>query len=237
MADYFQRYLVPDVPPLFERILNVRDEAAARGFVRVAADLDVLVRDLSAELTVLAESTAEWANARAIELLEQRRKRGETDSQPHLRDVITSDVVRAPLAEVGVGDLDMLDQAQRGGGTYWKANEFGLEEGFVGRHLHGVFLPSGTPPGPSNADTAFEITDPDEGGDGGWMTIRHPIEAKHFLTDATHEAAARYIREVRRIVSKTETRIAAILARIPAAPPAGRRSGAVDEVLRARRRR
>lgn len=239
MADYFQRFLVVDVPQLFERILQIGDEASSRGLVRVAADLDILVRDLSIEMDTLALSTAEFVDARAVELLHERRKRGETDSNPHLADVIKSDVVRGPLAEVGIADLATLAQARRRGrttgGEYWRAQEFGLEQGFVGRHLHGVFTPSGTSPGPSNADTGFQVTSPD-GGDGAWMTIRHPIEPKHFLTDATHEAAVRYARELRRIVAKADRRILAITARIPPAPVAAERSATVDYLLRNRRR-
>lgn len=240
MADYFQRFITPEVPALYERILAARDAAAARGLPRVAFDLDRLVVKLSGQMTDLAAETAAWTNARAIEILKAKQKRPDTDSSPHLADVIESDVVRGPLAEVGIADLAELAQARRRGrttgGEYWRAQEFGLVEGFVGRQLHGVFQPSGTAPGPYDDDTGFEVTAAH--GEGGWMRVKNPIEAKHFLTQATREGAARYVRGLNRITRGAEKDLLAITGRIAPAQPAaarGRRSPLLDYLLKNRR--
>lgn len=220
MADFYQRIESPTVVGIYEHMLKIQAVARARGRPDVAEEVGFLIANLRADLRQLALETAERADMRARHYLAARRKRPETPKGTHLSDLVSSHVTFANLGGVGLFSLDELDKAVNPNGgsdrPYWRAIEYGLEEGFVGRRLFGSFSVPGGNAAPSpqpigRAEHAvFRARPPEDVEDAGWMTVKRPIRAQHFLRDAADEAVARYRARLRVINDTIGGRIDAV---------------------------
>lgn len=208
MADYFQRLLpnVPQVARVYESFIEVEHELATLGRTspdplvrRIALNQGRLVRRayqrFREDLIALAERVAEVANDEVGHFYQaSRTPRGDTGNPPHLSEALpTSEAVPTPVPAgvVGITRLDALDKF-----PYWKAQEFGLIEGFVGREVKGWFFGagfSGTPsapdPGQSQQHPLFRPA-----GRGRTMHIQNPIEPGEFLSDTVKLAEALWVK-------------------------------------------
>jgi hypothetical protein len=203
MADFYQRIESPQVIRLYEHMLKIQALARARGRPDVVEEVAVIIANLRSDLRQLAVETVAFADKRAAHNLAARRKRPETNKGVHLRDLVNSHVTFATLGGVGLFSLEDLDRAVNPNGgskqPYWRAIEYGLDEGFVGRRMFGSFSEPGGPAPPSpqprdqRAHAVFRSI-PSEFGDenAGWLTINRPIRAQHFLRDAADQAIAEY---------------------------------------------
>lgn len=218
MADYWQRFLVPGVIRDYERLVRLQDIAIARGMPRVAAAIDIVIVDLARGLEATALRTSRIADSAIRDELQQSTIRPETTGRTHLRERILSQPLRVRFGEVGIANLAELDKAvnDRSDTPYWRAIEFGLSEGFVGRRLVGAYFQPGGPHAPDAGQfrkhAVFETGGLGEGGrvdrnhEGfGAMTIRNAIKPHRFLERGTGRAARDYLREVNRLSGRTAT--------------------------------
>lgn len=161
-----------------------------------------IVVGLEAELSQLGARTALLAEEKIKQHLRATARRPETAGQGiHLIDTIKAETIG--LGAVEVAPFVELDRAVNPNGgsdrPYWRAQEYGLDEGFVGRILFGTFEPSGQPPsaapaGGAGFDPSFVMGTQTGAGPG---VIQHPIAARHFLRDGTNEAVAFYATRIR----------------------------------------
>lgn len=208
MPDYFQRIL-----PNLGQVARVYE-----GFIEVERELetvartspDALVRSMASrqaylvrrayqrfqeDMIALAERCAETANQEVITLYQKSRTpRGDTGNPPHLSEALpTSEAIPTPLpaGAVGITRLDELDKFD-----YWKAQEFGLSTGFVGREVKGWFFGSGFSGSPVAPDPAQSQNHPlfRPSGTGRTMHIENPIEPGHFLTDTVDVVYALWLK-------------------------------------------
>lgn len=175
---------------------------------RLAPRVEAAYREFVSSLTVLAAQVARSAEEATRTKYDASRVRPDTGQSPHLRDLLHALPVKTTLATgaVGIGDVEELDKA-----PYWKAQEFGLDSGFVGRTLTGYFFGAGGS-GPGYApDPAMSrqhpIFRPVPVGLAPHMTISNPIVAGHFLTDASEEATAEWLNQYNRIEARAITQL------------------------------
>lgn len=202
MPDFYQRIESPTVVGIYEHMLKIQARATRAGRSDIAEEVGFLIANLRADLRQLAAETAVQADRRARHFLAARRKRPETPKGKHLRDFVGSHVTFPNLGGVGLFSLDELNNAVNPNGgskrPYWRAIEYGLDEGFVGRRIFGSFHTPGpqTRPSPQAIGGAehavFRAMPPEDTDDAGWMTVQRPIRAQHFLSDAADEAVASY---------------------------------------------
>ncbi|MDQ1584485.1 MAG: hypothetical protein QOF36_2539 [Microbacteriaceae bacterium] len=245
MADYFQRIL-PDLAQV-ERVykLFVEVEAELVTAVRVSPDPAVrrtaqnqarLVRrayqQFQEDLIALAQRCAEVANEEVMRLYQDARTpRGDTGNPPHLSEALpTSEAVPTPVPAgvVGITRLDALEKFE-----YWKAQEFGLDEGFVGREVKGWFFGTGfsgpisaPDPGQSQNHPLFRPS-----STGRTMHIQNPIEPGHFLTDTVRTVEALWLKLMNESVRDVVRDLDAALGQ---ARPSGYREGVLRRGARRR---
>lgn len=190
------------------------------------------------ELEALARDTAKDADLKIRQQLVATKKRvGRTGKRPGLMDVIHSRPVHrfrgVATGEVGVADEAWLDRAVNPlgpqYGPYWFAQEFG-STAQLGRMIRGFFGDAGGPidvpraqfkggggphpifyPAGAGAGASGRGQGPGtRGGRGGWGTIDHPIQARHFIRDGATRAFADYLVGVARVESNVLRRLRGI---------------------------
>lgn len=205
MADYYQRFVIPEVPEVYGMFIKTIRDAQRRGLIATADYLTLLFGEYRDSMISLSLRTAEVADASIQAAIKSSAKRSEQTKPGGLLDRVHSEPIRADAGLVGVGRLDGPDGMDNL--AYWRAQEYGLEEGFVGRVLHGFFYDAGgaNPTKPEHGRGDQPYFAPDAGG--GFGTIRHPIQARHFMRDGTNTAAKFWLREQRRINTNFRRRL------------------------------
>lgn len=205
MADYYQRFVIPDVPEVYALFVQSIRDARSRGLIRTAEYLTLLFGEYREAMIALSVRTSEIADAEIKAHIRSSAKRAVQTEPGGLIDQIQSEPIRADAGMVGVARLDGtpgLDNL-----AYWRAQEYGLDAGFVGRVIHGYFYDFGgsnpTEPEHGRGDQPFFA--PDSGG--GFGTIKNPIEARHFLSKGTDAALVYWRREQQRINVNFSARI------------------------------
>lgn len=179
--------------------------------------VQVLYANFNREVRATAERAAVQATRDIRDRLAKTQLRPDTESSPHLRDLIVCAPINLgsiPTGMVGIGDVDVLNRAVNrrspGYGPYWRAQEYGTGFGEVpsqvGRILYGYFDVAGggdaTPPqaqyagGGGGPHPIFQPARP-RGGTGvsgmwgsiGLGTIGAEIQPKRFLELGSHGAA------------------------------------------------
>lgn len=176
----------------------------------------------TAELDQLAVTTARRAEEALLRRYDSTRVRPDTGQQPHLRDLLSAIPVKATLATgtVGIGDVAELDRV-----PYWKAQEFGLSAGFVGRTLAGYFYEAGGGRGVAPDPGQFRqhpLFRPASIGSAPVMTITNPIRGGHFLEETAAEVTAAWLSDYGRIEDRALTAIAQVAAMVEAEISAAR---------------
>lgn len=157
-------------------------------FASMARDRLLRVRALydtfNREVRVTAQRGAAEATQGIRDRLDRMQLRPDTDSSPHLRDLIFSapiNIGNIPTGMVGIADVDRLNRAINrrtpGYGPYWRAQEYGTGFGEVpsqvGRIIYGYFDAAGggdaTPPQAQYA-----------GGGGGPHPVFQPVRQQNF---------------------------------------------------------
>lgn len=129
-----------------------------------------------------------------------------------------------PAGSVGIGDIDILDRRVVGAsnsgrhpGTagrqpYWQVQEHGSTH-LVGRTMVGFFMPGMSRPNPSQfrQHSRFSVSAGGRGY-GGAMTVRRPIEARHFLRDGAKDAEKYRYRATVGFTATTTRRLESIVA-------------------------
>lgn len=200
-----------------------------------AAACDIIAKELERAVSISGVETAKFAEETARTLLAKRIVRPAT-SNPHLADDIVARAISISgggFGAVGIGDIGLLD-AHPG----WKAQEFGSTH-LVGKKIKGYFFggPNGgysfPSPDRNRTDAMFRPS-----SRGRNMNVQNPIQAKHFLTEATFEAIgfrAKLWRDIER-ASVAQTRLAiAGGAGDLAGTPFSARIGGFAELARRRR--
>lgn len=232
MADFWTRFLVPGVVTDYERLFRIQDIARQRGLTRVAADIDLVIADLARGLEHLSVETAAKADVAMRDELQRSLDRPETSSRTHLRERIHSKPLRVRFGEVGIASIDELDKSvnERSDTPYWRAIEFGLSEGFVGRRLVGSFFNPGGPTRPfaglAGTQAEFQVGGLGEGGQmglfgdtsgnddtSGPMIVSKPIKPHRFLERGTETAKISYLRGVTDLSNKAANRLDRIVTR------------------------
>lgn len=211
MTDYYQRFVIPDIVVMKTLFLHSIRKAQAKGLTSVANFMKVILVEMEDDLVQLSLRTVEIADEAIRSRIESTAKRAVSTKANGLIDHIHSEPIIADAGIVGIAQIDGaggLDEL-----PYWRAQEYGLDEGFVGRLLFGFFYDFGgtNPTEPqSGIDTQpYFLFDP-EGGAG---RIQHPIEERKFLADGTNKAAVYWKREQRRIMNRAASRLRAIFPR------------------------
>lgn len=207
---YFQRFVIPDVPEVFALFIRTVKDAERRGLFGTADYLTLLFGEYRQSLINLAVRTAEIADDEIKAQIKATAKRSVQTQPGGLIDQIVSEPIRADAGMVGVGRIDGspgLDNLE-----YWRAQEYGLDEGFVGRTIHGFFYDQGgtNPTEPEHGRGDQPLFAPDAAG--GFGTIQNPIEARHFLAHGTDAALAYWKREQQRINANISRRLNTALA-------------------------
>lgn len=223
-SDYFQRFVpnLAQVARVYEQfgevealLTEVADAAPDPQVRRLASNQARLVRkayeQFQADLLMTAQRVAEVANAEVLRLFEESRTpRGDSGNPPHLRDALpTAEPVPTPLPAgvVGITRLDELEKFD-----YWKAQEFGLDQGFVGREVRGWFFGAGfsgvfaPDPSQSQQHPLFRPA-----AEGRTMTIQHPIHPGLFLTDTVKIAEALWLKLMNQAVADAVKDLDAVL--------------------------
>lgn len=204
MTDYYQRFVVPDIPAVIRLFLATIAEARAAGNIATVEHLTLAFGDMEAELAAVATETAVIADEAIRERIHSTAKRAVQTVPGGLIDQIKSEPIIPTAGIVGIGRISgTLDTL-----PYWRSQEYGLDEqNFIGRVLHGFFHDFGftnpTEPAPGIGTQPYFQPDPL----GGAGVIHNPIEARHFLRDGAEVAAAFWIRETRRVAVQTAAKI------------------------------
>jgi hypothetical protein len=221
MAGSYQLIVSSDMIATLETLGTCRRLAASHASP-AAIPIAELIVGLEAELSSLGGRTALLAEQKIKQALRQTARRPETQGQHvHLIDTIKAETIG--LGAVEVAPIAELDKAVNPNGgsdkPYWRAQEYGLDEGFVGRRLFGTFEPSGQPPsgapaGGGGFDPSFVMGTQEGAGPG---QVQHPIIARHFLRSGTDAAIAYYSTRIRALERKWTPLIAeaAALAAVP----------------------
>lgn len=183
---------------LYTQLRSVRSPVATRA----AAVVERAYAEFIAALDELAAEMAKVAEKEMVAAFDKTRTRPDSGVGPHLRDNLKAAPVRTSLATgaIGIGDLGKLNPF-----PYWKAQEFGLSEGFVGRTLTGYFYSPGyaaafaPSPEMSREHPLFRPSSP---GTAPHMTIRNPIQPGRFLESATVKARALWNRRYQQIENR-----------------------------------
>lgn len=204
MTDYYQRFVVPDIPAVIQLFLTTIAEAKAAGNIATVEHLTLAFGDMEAELAAVAAETVVLADATIRERIHSTAKRAVQTMPGGLIDQIKSEAIVPTAGIVGIGKITgTLDTL-----PYWRSQEYGLDEqNFIGRVLHGFFHDFGftnpTEPAPGYGNQPFFQPDPL----GGAGVIQNPIEPRHFLRDGAEVAAAFWLRETRRVAVETAAKI------------------------------
>ena len=186
------------------------------------------------ELDAVAKATARDAQQRMRAQLRATRKRPETGVAPHLLAALKArsehPLGKLATGVVGVADVAELDKVVNPlgpqYGPYWRAQEEGTTR-HVGRTVYGFFTRRGygepwARPDPSQnrrhpifvpgatvrALGARTARGPgSRGGRGGKMTIRNPIEARHFIRDGAAAAEAEWRRAIANVEAAAVARL------------------------------
>lgn len=223
-------------------LLRARGRGRGGNIPRAAAILSEVKQSyaqFNRELNGLAARTAPRATEAARAVFDHTRKRPNTGVTPHLRTLIRSAPLHGILpgnlatGAVGIGNHTYLDKAVDPlypGKSYWRAQEYGLDQGFVGRRVRGYFFGAGYSGEPSRPGAAPSRTHPlfvparqqmfnfggrgpgKRGGFGASMLIENPIEPRRFLERGRDHAYTQWLREWAGIQADVSRRLAAILA-------------------------
>jgi hypothetical protein len=187
-----------------------------------------LIKELRAELRVLAVKTAKDADRLIGEVLEAEQVRPDTNKDHHLKDNIKSMPYpgAASLGAVGIASIEVLDRTvnPRGGSDrpYWIVIEEGSDihqPQLRGRRLFGKFFgPSGSSrPSPSRfrQDSSFIFSKdaqfPGQGSGGGFGVVENAIKGQHFLGRGSDAAWGEYVGAIAAIDSRYSVRLAALV--------------------------
>lgn len=191
MADYYQTFAVVNAHQVYAEFLRMIDYSRARGERHTARLLEFALVEFRRDMATLAEGTKARSEAEIEARIRSTARRAEEVSG-RLVGGIVSDVIEPDAAIVGIGRIS------GGGGLsdvpYWRAQEYGLREGFVGRVIHGYFDGGGL--GRLQPLHAFSGrgVQPEftlDSSSGGFGTIRHPIQPRRFMERGA-KAAERY---------------------------------------------
>lgn len=187
---------------------EISNEARKVGLDNIALPLRVMLRELEADLSALARSTAHIADNAIVDILRSTQVRPETTRSLHLEDLILS--LPFPRGTVKVGMVEELNKATNpnsGYGPYWRAQEYGsvaVGNTMTGRVLFGRFegpghddVPRAQFAGQHGPGSDFYFSVPDE--EGGLGTISHEDEPRHFLRDGTAVADLAYTERITRL--------------------------------------
>lgn len=205
---------------VLEDLSVIRTRFAAQADPR-ALFVAQLIVNINADLELLALRTAEVADKAIKGVITRTERRPATTHPHHLRDSIQS--VPLPFGGVAVGLLEELAKVEnpQTGGVYWLTQEEGSREtgnSMTGRVLFGKFE------GPNHFERPMEEYRGVAGAPGseflfgqpggGYGTIAHEIEGRHFLRQGADEAFAYYVRGLERISTKYSTEIVALIAEL-----------------------
>lgn len=124
-----------------------------------------------------------------------------------------------PAGSVGIADIDVLDRRVVGAansgrypGTagrqpYWQAQDEGSTH-LVGRQMVGFFMPGMSRPSPSRSRQHARFVTARAGGP---MTVKRPIEARHFLRDGANDAEKYRYRATVEFTAVTSRRLESIV--------------------------
>lgn len=120
-----------------------------------------------------------------------------------------------PAGAIGIADLDVLEKiAARGGGTYWRAQEYGTTA-HVGRIVPGYFQPGQARP--SAAEFRVHPYFGQATGRNGKapkgtpaMRITRPLHARYFMRDGTTAIAGWHAKESVRINQRAISALAGL---------------------------
>lgn len=158
------------------------------------------------DLERLSVATARIADEATKDTIRATAKRY-VSSPGGLMDHIRSEPIVPTAGIVGVSRIDGALDAL----PYWRAQNYGYT-GFIGRVIKGFFYDTPgfggvpTPPESGRDDQAMFAPD----ADGGYGTIQHPLQPRHFLERGRDAALAYWRREQRAIIDRTvrEIRVA-----------------------------
>lgn len=203
MAHY---YLMMEADPALGRIyVKLADIVAAytaAGNPVAAARAEAVLRKMSAEFTRLGTRGA----AKGTELIRQRLRI--TSVRPPTSGILEGAITSRPLpsfppaGNVGVADMDELDRQvvnPRTGGTYWRAQEYGLPVSYRGKPAPGFFMPGRSRPSMNEFQNHpyFEQM-PYARGMPALVRTRD-VPARHYLRDGSKAYEAWHIAEQNRI--------------------------------------
>lgn len=180
-------YLVLPTPPALLGGLELLAEALllAKRLVGLAptAQIESLIAAVESRVNATGQEVAVASERLIIDKINQTRVRPEADrGRKHLADGVRSESLG--LGAVGIGSIPELDTVVGSDGKpFWRAQEWGSHH-LVGRTIPGLFQPGNAPA----SQEQFRVHPIFEVGDGGAMTIRRPIPARHFMRDGSAEA-------------------------------------------------
>lgn len=172
MAEWVRGFIIPEVAEvhlLFGSVIKTAERvvvATARTPFRAGADATLVeLRRAYVQFNDGLRDAARRASADAVRGMRDRfdatQVRPDTDSSPHLRDLLVAKPLsfgRIQTGSVGVASVSSLERAinrrSPGYGSYWRAQEYGTGGGEVpsqiGRVIYGYFMFAGgagaTPP-------------------------------------------------------------------------------------------
>lgn len=230
MAIYRRMFVVENVATIHrlfeETIIDLeREDRALRaaGLPGVTTALDGLKRahgEFGKGLDQVARRGAVTASTRIKEILGQTAKRDDTRISPHIRDRIVSrplgQIAGYSTGAVGIADEAVLD---RGGGWYWRVQEFGsgtpevksITTAATGRILRGYFYDAGmrNPVAPDatlfGAHPLFRPGPPIQGEPYRVGIVRREVEGRHFIKKGADAAEAEWRRNVAALQRATVT--------------------------------
>lgn len=205
---------------MFVAIVELSDLAyeAVISAPELAPALRTILKRLEADLAEVARETAARSALWMREALDAGQIRPDKDASHHLRDLIVSTPYAFGSVKLGlIAELDKAVNEQSGYGPYWRA----IEEGSVavgntmtGRVLFGSFYGPGHDDAPraefsgrGGPGAEFLMGDPA----GGFGTIEHEIQPRHFLRDGAERAALYYGFYIRDLSRKYAREITALM--------------------------
>lgn len=210
MPDYWQTFALADAPVVYAEMLKVIALARTRGELRTAEYLEVALIDFRNQMREIASETKVRSEEEIKRRIESTARRA-AEVSGDLMGGVVSDVIQPDAAMVGVG---RITDGGMGDVPYWRAQEYGLEEGFVGRVIKGYFTDiGGANPQAPDQFFAGRGTQPEFQMDssGGFGTIKHPIRPRHFMERGADTTARWWLAQTERAVNRTARQLARAL--------------------------
>jgi hypothetical protein len=209
-----------------ELMAAIAVEAERSAIPEIGPLLRQMLRELEGELVALSRRTAGLADNAIVRHIRATQVRPETTKSLHLEDCIVS--VPFPFGTVKIALIDELEKATNpwSGGAYWRTQEYGsvaVGNTMTGRVLYGRFAGPSHDDVPRNAfaggggpgseflgGTIAAMREFAGGDEGGYGTVEHEDQPRHFLQMGMDEAALAHGEAITQLSVRYAARIAAL---------------------------